>query len=218
MIKLRGYEAKYITKDNTVEGGIMWESDENLHFVHPITENINDLKNAPFEYKDLMLGSPFEIDGQTIFEEDIILFQTTGTQGVVKQDKHQGWVIQTEKGHKYSLIDSVESLKYDKNYLKIISNTFLNNDTNIDETNLISNDMKNNTINYFIEEILEQDKFFINFVDTSDIELSFDFIFSNSKTAKKYAKLIINSNELNFIILRNMFNSIYTEKEVLVLK
>ena len=126
MIKLRGYEPKYLHEsetENVISGGTMWENNEELYFVNPVTGNEYSIHHTPFEYKDLMLGSPFEIEGQTIFEEDIIEIESLDIKGVVKQNTSLGWFVENIEDKNHFFLDNL----LEEN-AKIVSNTFFEND------------------------------------------------------------------------------------------
>lgn len=129
MIKMRGYENKYHHQNDEVgviSGGVMWESNSDLHFIEPIIGDISDLENAPFNINDLMLGSPYSLNGKTIYEKDIVNFNS-GVSGVVKQDKHQGWIVETfDSKYKYELVDVCDDSFIDN--IKINTNTYFEND------------------------------------------------------------------------------------------
>ena len=101
-IMMRGYEPKHQhprDREPIVQGGIMWETNELLHFVNPITGNSCDIKNAPFEFERLMLATPFCIGTQRVYEEDIIQLPN-GATGVVSNNEDDGWIISLNENQK----------------------------------------------------------------------------------------------------------------------
>jgi hypothetical protein len=212
MIKLRGYEPKYTHPNDEpgiISGGKMWENNNELSFVEPITGNTSSIHHTPFEYKDLMLGSPYTLNGVTIYEEDIIKFMNTGTIGVVKQDEHMGWVIiSAVRGHKYSLVDSIPE------NITIISNTFAEADGfTVDKYDTAIENAVND-FQLIIEDIEKDDKF-VGSVhnETLDSLYAIDFVFETKKRANKWLNKI-NKSHSNVSVL---FRDISVVEKVLVL-
>jgi len=145
MIRLRGYEAKYQHDNdelNVTSGGVMWITDDLLHFVRPEVNDTADLLNSPFDFNELMLASPFSINDKLLFEEDLVEYITSGTVGTIKQDEHQGWIILTEKGHKFSLVDSLEDIILIGNTLET-NDKFIPGNHSLYQQKLLAVDKKN---------------------------------------------------------------------------
>jgi len=217
MIKLRGYEYKYQHQNDlpgVISGGVMWESNELLHFQSIEGGTTCDLLNSPFEYEDLMVGSPYKISGQTIYEEDIIEFIDSGTIAIVKQDVSLGWVMVANNGTKFILFDSIHQ------NLKLIGNTYLEKDEFIADNN--STFIGDKDIYLVIEELIEtiekDDKLVkINLIPLSNNRYDLDFVFETTRRATNWAKWILNDEDELYLSIRNIFGSISTNKNILIL-
>lgn len=212
MLFLKAYQKKSINQYNEVEGGKWWYSDNYLHFSPLDTSIIVDVKNAPFDFDDILVGTPFFLNNQRLYEKDILLiknFNGSDVLGTILILDNLGTILRIND-YNYELKEILFS--YD---CSLETNEYILNDKDINVDDVVS-DM---TLMEYIEKVdLFLSKTNKNYLSCDGVSLDETvFIFKTKRAASAFSNKFLNSNDELFSVLKKAYNSCYIDCNAVIL-